>query len=183
MNIVFFSLKGGVGKSTLAFCIVSALREAGQEVDFVDLDPQESSSSWLAVDGFTPSHKGSIRIVDTPPRADHQPTLEELKKAHKVFVPSSPSLADIPTAKHTIELIEKLAPQAEIYLVWSRVDIRKKVKVRNMPKMAEQIGASYLKNFTRDLDCFENIAGHGFSALEHTAREDVLKLALECLHV
>ncbi len=183
MNIVFFSLKGGVGKTTLSYCVVSALVKAGQSVDFVDYDPQESASAWLAIDEFVSDPEANVRIVDTPPRADHKPTLEELKNADKVFIPCSPSMADIPAAQATLELVRKFAPKAQCYIVWSRVDARKKVKLRNMPAFAEHIGAPALSSYTRNLDCYENIGGAGVSALTSSAQSEILTLALEVLNV
>lgn len=181
MNIVFFSLKGGVGKSTLSFSVVSSLVSTGLDVEFIDYDPQESATAWLELDEFKNSPKSKFRIVDTPPRHDHAPTLKELKIADKIFIPCSMSMADIPAAIATRELIEEIAPQADIFLIWSRVDSRKKTKISGSEALAEIIGVEALKTYTRDLDCYENIGSDGYNALSASAKDETTRLALEVI--
>ena len=52
-----------------------------------------------------------------------------------------------------------------------------------MPAFAEHIGAQALTNYTRNLDCYENIGGAGVAALSATAQSEILTLALEVLNV
>ena len=47
-TIAFINRKGGCGKSTTAVGVAATLAELGQRVLLIDLDPQGSSSSWLA---------------------------------------------------------------------------------------------------------------------------------------
>lgn len=51
-TIAFINRKGGCGKSTTAVGVAATIAELGQRVLLIDLDPQGSSSSWLA-DGPT----------------------------------------------------------------------------------------------------------------------------------
>ncbi len=49
--VTFVNQKGGVGKTTTAVSLASALGRKGQKVLLVDLDPQANSTSALGVDG------------------------------------------------------------------------------------------------------------------------------------
>lgn len=51
--------KGGVGKTSTALALAAIYAEAGGRVLVVDLDPQASASSWLAVE-----HPGGPSLVD-----------------------------------------------------------------------------------------------------------------------
>ena len=54
-TLVFFSQKGGSGKTTLAIHIAVAAQERGEKVVLIDCDPQESAARW-----------GISREQDTP---------------------------------------------------------------------------------------------------------------------
>lgn len=51
--------KGGVGKTTTALALAAIYADAGARVLVLDLDPQASASSWLAVE-----HPGGPSLVD-----------------------------------------------------------------------------------------------------------------------
>lgn len=81
-TIVFATIKGGVGKTTLAVHTAAALADAGKQVLFIDLDPQAHGSLVLGLeagdrpsagDTFGPKPKASMReVVVTSPK---RPTL------------------------------------------------------------------------------------------------------------
>jgi chromosome partitioning protein len=48
-RIAVINQKGGVGKTTTTVSLGAALAERGQRVLIIDLDPQYSSTSWLAI--------------------------------------------------------------------------------------------------------------------------------------
>lgn len=58
MIISFINQKGGVGKSTCSAHLARWLSIHGNSVSFVDCDPQQSSSEWLAsAGGFSSVHR------------------------------------------------------------------------------------------------------------------------------
>ena len=50
-TILIANPKGGSGKTTLATNLACVLANSGYEVKLLDLDPQKSSSKWLALRG------------------------------------------------------------------------------------------------------------------------------------
>ncbi|NVN06759.1 ParA family protein [Asaia spathodeae] len=60
--IAFANQKGGVGKTTSALNIASALKRAGQRVLLVDLDPQASASDWLLGHGSLQCYRAGRSI-------------------------------------------------------------------------------------------------------------------------
>jgi len=60
--IVVANLKGGVGKSTLAVSLASALAPLARKVKFVDLDSQQSASEWVQL-GQMDGHFKAIELV------------------------------------------------------------------------------------------------------------------------
>jgi chromosome partitioning protein len=73
--IAFATIKGGVGKTTLAAHTAAALADAGKSVLFLDLDPQAHASMVLGLDGadkpclgdvFGPRPKYSLEEVVVP---------------------------------------------------------------------------------------------------------------------
>jgi len=106
------SLKGGVGKTSIAVNTAGALQELGERCVVVDLDPQRSADRWapeglavvtventkspLAVKTKLAELAGrgaTFAVLDTPPR--RQETLVAAMVADVVLVPVTPSVLDI----------------------------------------------------------------------------------------
>ncbi|MFH1291824.1 MAG: AAA family ATPase [bacterium] len=88
--IAIVNQKGGVGKTTTAINLASALAEAGKFVLLVDLDPQGNATSGLGIDyqnldkGLYHSIAGQVRLHDVVQNTAH----EGLR-----VVPATPDLA------------------------------------------------------------------------------------------
>ena len=177
-NYLFLNLKGGSGKTTTAFLLIAALNNVGRTLQVTDVDPQGSLLSWLAIEGVIPG-KSDIHIVDCPPRFD-KATTAAIKNADTIIVPSSPSLAEVPVAKSTVEAIAKLNPGATVKILWNRVKTRT-VASRQLGEYAEVIGVEALETQIMDRDCYQKLAGLGWKALNKAARTESLELALEVL--
>src|SRR5437867_667069 len=79
-SIAFSTIKGGVGKTTLAVHTAAALADAGRQVLFLDFDPQAHSSLVLGLEsadrpcladafGARPKHKLDEVVVQSPKRS------------------------------------------------------------------------------------------------------------------
>jgi chromosome partitioning protein len=64
--VTFVNQKGGVGKTTTAVSLASALARHGQDVLLVDLDPQANSTSALGIDGRQLKGVYDALLDDTP---------------------------------------------------------------------------------------------------------------------
>lgn len=114
--------KGGVGKSTLATNIAGYWASQGHATALGDLDPQQSSRSWLR---FRPEHvtpiavwevddpykiklpKGSTHaVLDTPAGLHGKALKAVLKQADKVILPLQPSVFDMFATRAFLEELE-----------------------------------------------------------------------------
>ncbi len=123
MIISLLNQKGGVGKTTLAFHLATALALRGRRVLLVDADPQGSALDWAA------SRQGALLVpaVGLPTKTLHKdiqthhalnyddividgpPRVNELARAaimaaDIVLIPVQPSPYDVWAAKEIIEL-------------------------------------------------------------------------------
>lgn len=110
--------KGGSGKTTLATTLAGALAGAGHNVRLLDLDKQQSASTWLArrpselppvwlfdqAQGTT--GKEGWLIIDSP-AGMHGKNLERaLKLVERVIVPIAPSLFDIEASRSFLATLQ-----------------------------------------------------------------------------
>lgn len=120
--IAIASQKGGAGKTTLAIHLATFLSMEGNNTVLVDLDPQASASGWSdrrdrslpvvvsthakrlrsELDRIT-QRNGDVAVLDTAPHSD-QITLEAMRNAHLVVIPTRPSILDIDAISSTLEL-------------------------------------------------------------------------------
>ena len=129
MIIALLNQKGGVGKTTLAVHISTALAQRGRTVILVDADPQASALDWSAdrqADPLFPviglptknlhkempihaAHYDDI-VIDGPPRVNEL-ARAAIIAADVVLIPVQPSPYDVWAAKEIVELLN----EAKIY--------------------------------------------------------------------
>ena len=109
---------GGSGKSTLATNIAGYLAASGQPVRLLDMDKQQSASTWLALrphelppiwlyasESGTAGRDGWL-VIDSPAGL-HGKTLERaLKLVDQVVVPIAPSLFDINASREFLDALQ-----------------------------------------------------------------------------
>lgn len=125
--ISILNQKGGVGKTTLAVHLATALSRRGRRVLLVDADPQGSALDWAAARQASPLFpvvglpKSSIHkelpslatgydvvLIDGPPRV-YDVARSAIMAADLVLVPVQPSPYDVWAAKEIIDLLTEAA--------------------------------------------------------------------------
>ena len=124
-KIVVINSKGGSGKTTIAINLAAALTAEGGQPAILDLDPQGSSTRWLAqrqdelskivgIEGFrsdtsstrsfqlTPPADTTDLIIDTPAGLDRRGLEAATRGASAILMPVMSSDIDIHAATHCI---------------------------------------------------------------------------------
>ncbi len=135
-KILVLNSKGGSGKTTIATNLASYYAHKGNRVALVDLDPQESSISWLkarssgkhpitGVKGYGEQVRGvDYKIIDAPAGLQGQALTKVLNLAESVIIPILPSPIDIRAASDFIKNMKKhsrvIGKKSKIALVANR---------------------------------------------------------------
>lgn len=180
MKLLFLQGKGGVGKSTLAFLFALTLQKAGRSVTIQDLDPQKSLTAWLTdTAGFEWQPDGDITILDSPPRIDDPLVLSAICEADRILLPTTPSPAELATLRHSAAIVaSNLKPGAKAFVVFNRV---KKATTygKNLTSLAASLPIAAAKNSISDREVYKHVLLEGWGALDGSAKEEIMNLALE----
>src|SRR3954452_16735787 len=126
ITICFISQKGGVGKTTLAIHLATAMQAAGQQTIVIDLDPQASAAEWKDsraddrpyVIAVPPSrlaktlemartNGAEVAILDTAPHSEGT-ALEAARASNLILVPCQPSIMDLRAMRKTADILNYL---------------------------------------------------------------------------
>jgi chromosome partitioning protein len=175
MITVIGNLKGGTGKSTVAFNLAIWLKMHKGAVTVFDLDPQKTLSDVVDIreeEGFEPElevfddvdalkawkNKKSEVIVDVG-TSDYEAMLKALQLADRIVTPVPPSQADIWSTQRFIKIIRENTGGAKsmppVLGFINRADTHR--GVRETDEAEEALG--YLKNIERiDLRLYQRTA-------------------------
>ena len=147
-KIVVLNSKGGSGKTTLTTNLVSSLVCSGTKPALIDLDPQGSSTRWLAnrpaslpgiagIEGYAQSLQVTktwllrtpedcdLAVIDTPAALSRADLISATRGADAILIPVMPSDIDIHAAMKCISdllLVAKIRrPDRKIGIVANRV--------------------------------------------------------------
>jgi cellulose biosynthesis protein BcsQ len=173
------SAKGGVGKTSLSFLLGTALTRAGRRVRYLDLDPNESLKGLLAEHQVTDVEDPEFLIVDTPPRLDTKQVVKVIQTADVICIPTRPTAADRPLARHTALAVAELRdPSAKAMVVFNQVRrgtrSEKEVDGLDPAEFALPVASSAISM----RECFDRAWKKGWTALDEAAREEFLNFAL-----
>jgi chromosome partitioning protein len=139
MITVVGNLKGGTGKSTVAFNLAVWLAKQGKKTALFDLDPQNTFKDVLDVrleEGYEPclssagdlvaleslAKKPSAEVVIDVSIADKAAMLAAIKRADRVVIPCAPSQADIWSTQKFLSMIETEVGDKKIFAFINRAD-------------------------------------------------------------
>jgi chromosome partitioning protein len=123
--IAILNQKGGVGKTTLAIHIATAMAHRKRKVLLLDADPQSSALDWAAARDGQPlfpvvglpkssihkelptlTEKFDIVVIDGPPRV-HEVARSAIMASDLVLVPVQPSPYDVWASKEIMDLLNE----------------------------------------------------------------------------
>ncbi|MBA7495396.1 hypothetical protein ES702_05978 [subsurface metagenome] len=124
MIISIVSIKGGTGKTTIAFNLAGALSKPGKVVLIKDMDPQGSLRDWSKTrakndpgrllhnieitDNINEKDKSNSDyiLIDTPP-ANDKILYDSLMQSTNIIITVTPSPIDLHSTAGTIDIIKK----------------------------------------------------------------------------
>lgn len=207
MIIAILNQKGGVGKTTLAVHIATALAQRGTKVLLVDADPQSSSLDWSASRGGEALFpviglpKPSLHrdmpalaadyqavVIDGPPRVNEL-ARSAIMASDLVLVPVQPSPYDVWAAEEIIDLLKEASVFKEklksAFVINRKIantaigrDVKDALSEYPLPVLNAQISQRV---------GFAESAAHGLTVLETeptgTAAKEILALTKEILEM
>lgn len=183
-TIAFISLKGGVGKSTLARALAREAAAGGLRVKLADLDTQQGTSvDWQRIrmnGGIEPAISAEsfrtaaqalaladqfdILILDGPARTS-QATLDIAKAADLVVQPSGASLDDLrPAVREYHALVRAGIPRERLAFALNRIGTD--AEEANARAYLEEAGYSVLTGCLRERPAYRNAQNGGYSVTE-----------------
>ena len=194
MRITFVNQKGGVGKSTAALLIASALRAASCSVMLEDHDQQGSLSWWARKVGNLPladdnqDEGGDIVISDTPGHLDlsakqnREMMTNLLSKSDRIILVSEMSTLSIHASGAMATLIAEVKHStAKAYVLFNKVRRGTLIGQQDRVELATGIGLTSLHNYLPLCSVYEQAASFGWGVVTGRERETVVNLAMEIL--
>jgi chromosome partitioning protein len=187
MITVIGNLKGGSGKSTVAFNLSVWLAVHGERISAFDLDPQRTLTDVAEVrseEGFTPLfslHYGGKELLDDIPgrsgeviidigTADMDAVKGALSVADRIVVPVPPSQADIWSTQRFLSLINKITKEKapEVCVFVNRADTHHSIRESDEAEeaLAELDGITLIRNRLYQRTAYRRSFSEGLGVFE-----------------
>ena len=185
MKICFFNQKGGVGKTSIAILIGSALAAAGRQVAYEDHDPQQTLSWWCKNIGHAPmigdvgAPTPDIIIADTPGslgagfraglvNADRLVLVSELAIAS--FHASARALTEVPAGL-----------RSKVSVLFNRVRSQTVSGRQDQKEIARQLGVRAIEPAVPLRSAYEQVMALGWNAANPAERETIFMVAIDVM--
>jgi chromosome partitioning protein len=160
-----------------------AFKKAGKTVAIQDWDAQGTSNKALAfMNGqrAEPDASYDILLIDTPPNLEHPATAAAVRSADIAVVVTSPAPADLWEAQEAVEYVRSKAPQASVRVLFNKVR-KNTILGRILAESSKQVNAPVIPVNLSARECYQHAIGQGWAALDATAREELLHLAVSLM--
>ncbi len=192
MNIAFLNQKGGVGKSTAALLVASALKSASLPVAINDLDPQGSLTWWGQNAGKVPLisefKDAEVIVTDTPGHLDLEKKgirdqfIDLIKQADRLIIVTEMSPLVMHGTIPMAELIREFKkPSSKAKVLFNKVRVSTLAGKQNQASLAKQIGFQALANFLPLTSAYDLASSLGWKSVTGKDRTRVVNLAMEIL--
>lgn len=157
LTITLANQKGGVGKSSIALNLASALQNAGLTVSLSELDVQETLARFAAnhpIPLVPPETELSTLdtdylVIDTPPYLTKR-LRETLPLTDILLIPLRPGIADIQALTDTLSLVKGSTASVRVFVVFNSVKHTAKAFVAELRKSIESDGLEVLDTVITD---------------------------------
>jgi chromosome partitioning protein len=181
-TVLVVNPKGGCGKTTVATNLSGGLAARGGKVLLLDLDRQQSATTWLSMrpahlphigrlkgDADASEHvKGDWLVIDSPAGIHGKSLSHALKLADKVVVPVQPSVFDMAATADFLQVLaeEKAVRKHKSFIgiIGARVDPRTKAAA-TLEAFLQQFDLPIL-TCLRDSQIYPNAAFNGLSIFD-----------------
>lgn len=180
MKITIANQKGGVGKSSISFLILSALLDAGKTVNLIDCDPQKSITEWARDHKLELNNDPDVTIVDTPPNLLNPESKAQIEESDKVLLVSTPTFSSLQVTKNSIEVFSKLSDNVQI--VWNKVKSKQRLETRSISEYEEILGIKSYSQRISDRACLERVSLFGWNGLDKQSKYEIVALVMQILN-
>lgn len=180
MKITIANQKGGVGKSSISFMLLCALLHYKKRANFIDCDPQKSTTDWISEHDLDLDESANFIIVDTPPNLSNKEAREHFETSDKIIVVATPNFIDVQVTKNSLEIFKNF--QAETKIVWNKVKPKTRLETKSIGNYEKILGVESYKQHISERACFSRLPLNGWNGLDEKAKLEILSLIFEIIN-